>query len=227
MNNKLQAFEQFLTQSKAQIPFLDFSANLVAAALLSYVVGLVYVRYGYALSNRRSFARNFMPITMTTLLIIAIVKSSLALSLGLVGALSIVRFRTAIKEPEELTYTFLAIAIGLGFGAGQGLVTSAAALLILGLIALRRQVSSGEERQNLHLSLSSHGSEKAELPQLVATLKAHCRQVSMKRFDESDDLLEAIFLIEFTGFEQLNQARSALRQSHPTLQIRFLDSSGA
>jgi Ca2+/Na+ antiporter len=48
-----------------------------------------------------------------------IVKSSLALSLGLVGALSIVRFRAAIKEPEELVYLFLVITAGLGCGAGQ------------------------------------------------------------------------------------------------------------
>ena len=53
-----------------------------------------------------------------------IVKSSLALSLGLVGALSIVRFRTPIKEPEELVYLFLAIAIGIGYAAGQTLLTS-------------------------------------------------------------------------------------------------------
>ena len=51
------------------------------------------------------------------------VKSSLALSLGLVGALSIVRFRAAIKEPEELIYLFLTIAAGLGTGAGQIKIT--------------------------------------------------------------------------------------------------------
>lgn len=53
------------------------------------------------------------------ILIISIIKSSIALSLGLVGALSIVRFRTPIKEPEELLYLFVAIAVGLGLGAGQ------------------------------------------------------------------------------------------------------------
>ena len=57
------------------------------------------------------------------MVMITIVKSSLALSLGLVGALSIVRFRTAIKEPEELSYAFLSIAIGLGLGADQRLTT--------------------------------------------------------------------------------------------------------
>jgi len=67
-------------------------------------------------------------------LVIIVVKSSLALSLGLVGALSIVRFRTPIKEPEELVYLFLAIAIGLGYAAGQVLITTILILLILFII---------------------------------------------------------------------------------------------
>ena len=64
-------------------------------------------------------------------MVIVVVKSSLALSLGLVGALSIVRFRTPIKEPEELGYLFLTIAIGLGFGAGYSIITITISLSIL------------------------------------------------------------------------------------------------
>ena len=70
------------------------------------------------------FSKNFIILGLTTTLVITIVKSSLALSLGLVGALSIVRFRAAIKEPEELVYLFLVIATGLGCGAGQLRITS-------------------------------------------------------------------------------------------------------
>ena len=54
------------------------------------------------------------------MVVITIVKSSLALSLGLVGALSIVRFRTPIKETEELIMLFINLAIGLGLGASKG-----------------------------------------------------------------------------------------------------------
>ena len=63
-----------------------------------------------------------------------IVKNSLALSLGLVGALSIVRFRAAIKEPEELIYLFLIIATGLGCGAGQIKITIVGVLFSLFII---------------------------------------------------------------------------------------------
>ena len=61
--------------------------------------------------------------TYASHLIITVIKSSIALSLGLVGALSIIRFRTPIKEPEELAYIFIAVAIGLGLGANQVMAT--------------------------------------------------------------------------------------------------------
>ena len=86
--NKTQTFEQFLTTQSAQILMLEFVVNLLLAGVLAYVLSLVYVRYGRSLSNRRSFSGNFILIAMTTMVIITVVKSSLALSLGLVGAYS-------------------------------------------------------------------------------------------------------------------------------------------
>ena len=109
-----ESFEDFLSVSKVQIPIIWFIINLSLTAVLALILSQIYIRFGRSLSNRRMFSRNFLLITMTTMLIITIVKSSLALSLGLVGALSIIRFRAAIKEPEELAYLFLAISIGLG-----------------------------------------------------------------------------------------------------------------
>ena len=76
------------------------------------------------------------------MLIITIIKSSLALSLRLVGALSNIRFRTAIKEPEELMFLFISIALGLGFGANQTFITLIGFLLII--IAIILLTSSSE-----------------------------------------------------------------------------------
>src|SRR5205823_4007071 len=117
MSSNRHSLGDFLTTQSSQIPINEFVINLILTALLAFILGQVYMKFGSALSNRDMFARNFVMLAMTTMLIISIVKSSLALSLGLVGALSIVRFRAAIKEPEELNYLFLAISIGLGFGA--------------------------------------------------------------------------------------------------------------
>ena len=110
--------------------------NLIIAAIVSVIIKIHYRRYGSVITNREEFSNVFPFITLTTVLVISVVKSSLALSLGLVGALSIVRFRTPIKEPEELAYLFISIAAGLGFGANQTLPTLVSILFILICISL-------------------------------------------------------------------------------------------
>ena len=127
----IQNFNDYLVNSSASIPLINFILNLTVAISLSMVLGKIYVRYGRSLSNRENFSENFQILTVTTMFIITIIKTSLALSLGLVGALSIIRFRTAIKEPEELTYLFISISIGLGIGANQTLITLIAFLVII------------------------------------------------------------------------------------------------
>ena len=135
-SNVSDSFKQFLVTESPQIPLLGFSVNLIAAGLVSSLLGFIYIRYGNSLSNRKSFSKNLILISVTTMVIITIVKSSLALSLGLVGALSIVRFRAAIKEPEELAYLFMAIAIGLGFGADQAATILTAFVIIVVFIVI-------------------------------------------------------------------------------------------
>jgi len=109
----------FFINNNIQINMNSFVLSLITAVLLSLLVQLFYIKFSSTLSNRIHFSKNFVILGTTTCIIIMIVKNSLALSLGLVGALSIVRFRAAIKEPEELVYLFLIIAIGLGCGSGQ------------------------------------------------------------------------------------------------------------
>ena len=93
--------------------------NLALVLFLGQVLSWHYQRFAAVLSNKRKNARLFVLLAATTMLVISVVKSSLALSLGLVGALSIIRFRTPVKEPEELLYLFLSVAVGIGLGADQ------------------------------------------------------------------------------------------------------------
>lgn len=225
--NRIQTFQEYLATTSVQVPVITFIANVILAGILSYILGRVYARFGTSLSNRQQFGRNFMMITMTTTLIISIVKSSLALSLGLVGALSIVRFRAAIKEPEELAYLFLAIGIGLGFGADQARITVTAFVIIVVLLVIRaRFFQKAEGNQNLHLTIYSHNPKKLELAEVIATLKAQCLSVDLKRFDETKEELEASFLVEFADAEQLSKTQAALRQLNDSVKISFLDHKG-
>ena len=127
--------EELLINNNLQnISFYDFLSNLFVAVILGLILSKFYITYSNVISNRRSISNQLVLLAVITSLVISIVKSSLALSLGLVGALSIVRFRTAIKEPEELIYLFIAIAIGLGTGAGQKEIVIIAFIIILLII---------------------------------------------------------------------------------------------
>ncbi len=142
------------------------------------------------------------------------------------GALSIVRFRAAIKEPEEISYLFLCIAIGLGLGASQALLTVMAFAVIVGLLVLRSYRKKPEHFQNLYLTVTCSNSSGPPLDQIVAVLKDGCSSADLRRFDERPDGLEASFVVGFDGFQQLDGIRRNLRSLDGTMQVSFLDNRG-
>lgn len=190
--------------------------------VLGYILSWVYMRYGQSLSNRKRFGSTFPVRALTTMLIITVVKASLALSLGLVGALSIVRFRAAIKEPEELSFLFITIAIGLGLGAGQRAVTIIGFAMIVLAVLLRFYVFQRlDENKNIFLTISSTANAFT-LPELTAVLRENCASVDPKRYDQSGSSTEALFIVEFENFERLEAMRSRLSELDPGLRLTML-----
>jgi hypothetical protein len=219
------SFGDFLTTQSAQIPLNEFILNLVLTALLAFILGRVYVKFGSTLSNREMFARNFVVLAMTTMLIISIVKSSLALSLGLVGALSIIRFRAAIKEPEELNYLFLGISLGLGFGAGQTLLTVVAFGVIILVIALKHLVRRNGQKPNFFLTVSS-ADPQVNLPKILGVLTAHASGSLLTRFDETPEALEASFRVQFDSLDKLDACNTQLRALTNSIRVSYMEERG-
>ena len=142
-----KTLNNFFINENVDINLESFIYNLIAVVLLTYLIKLVYNKYSQSLSNKDYFSKNFVVLGVTTCIVITIVKSSLALSLGLVGALSIVRFRAAIKEPEELVYLFLVIATGLGIGANQVEITSIGIIIALVVVIFLSFFSNNKLRK--------------------------------------------------------------------------------
>jgi len=219
-------WENYLTQAQAQISTPGFIINLILTAITAYILKKIYVRFGQALSNRNIFGNNFVPIAMTTMFIITIVKSSLALSLGLVGALSIVRFRAAIKEPEELVYLFICIAIGLGYGANQVNVTITGFLLIVIAITLIRKSAFKVENSNvMYLTISKKSKTRLDIEKILEVLEKNSLEVDLKRLDESPTTNEISFITSFQTKAQLLELREALYKLDNQLEVTFLDNT--
>jgi uncharacterized membrane protein YhiD involved in acid resistance len=198
--------------------------NLLIGALLSSIVAWYYARFGETFTNRIKLARLLPVLCLTTVLVISVIKSSLALSLGLVGALSIVRFRTAIKEPEELLYLFIAIAIGIGLGAEQRLATVVAIAVLLIFLVSTRLISLRSKRQNLYLNVRVPDSEDADSFQSVQEIVLrHADAVDMRRMDRQDSTLQLTFLLDCQDSQKLTLLMDDLKASLPGGSFSFVD----
>ncbi len=212
--------------SPAPLSLPSYLLNLGLAIVLSLIVAWYYVRFGESLSNRRKFAPTLPFLALITVLVISVVKSSLALSLGLVGALSIVRFRTAIKDPEELMFLFLAIAIGLGLGADQRIATVVAVLVIMAYFLVRarnriRRKSSHSLYLNISLESDSAGGELFK--EINALILEETPEVDIRRLDNQDNHIQATYYLAIQGQDTIANLMERLRSSYPGISISIVE----
>ena len=207
-----------------------FLLNAILAILLSSVLARIYLIYGKTYSDRHLLARTFVVLSLTTMLVITVVKSSLALSLGLIGALSIVRFRTPIKEPEELVYLFYALAIGIGLGAGRKDFTIIMSIIVFGFIIIRAKFRDKDEAlPNLTLIVETgsipHDQKKIRLDRITSSLAPLCTIVNISRVEMLDNKLEAAINIELNNVSSLNQIIDELTKIDKGINFRILDNA--
>ncbi|MFQ5416328.1 MAG: DUF4956 domain-containing protein [Myxococcota bacterium] len=221
--------EHFAVQlpTGAPLSLVNLLINLAIGVPLALILRWHFERFGSTLSNREEFAQVFPFILLTTTLIITIVKSSLALSLGLVGALSIVRFRTPIKEPEELAYLFFSISMGLGLGADQTVPTVVAGLVILTVIAALRMTRRRSEKTKLYLSvdLEGPGGNPDRIDSLNELIARHVRASDLRRLDARDGGLEATYFVDVDESNRLSALIDELNRAVPGIGVSFIDQS--
>lgn len=216
-------FQKFLIAENSNISVSDFIINAVIVVVLGLLLELTYRKCGTSLSNRKGFGSSFILLAVTTMIIIVTVKSSFALSLGLVGALSIVRFRAAIKEPEELVYLFIAISIGLVLGANQRIIALLGFAVLMIIVWARFLTRKSLTHQNLFLTIQSSEEGKLELSTIVTLVGKHFKAADLKRYDESLDGLEVAFLIEAKNPEKLQAFHDELKGLYKQVQISFIE----
>jgi len=154
-------FKSSFLENVASVSILDMVLAMVLAFGLGLFIYLIYKKTYQGVMYSSSFGLTLVALTMITTLVILAVTSNVVLSLGMVGALSIVRFRTAIKEPLDIAFLFWAIAAGIVLAAGM-IPLAVFGSIVIGLILLffaNRRESS--DPYITVLRCSSSESEKA------------------------------------------------------------------
>lgn len=211
-----------LAGTNIEIDLQNFVINLFIVGILSYFIKLLYIRFSTTLSNREEFSKNFVILGITTCIVITVVKNSLALSLGLVGALSIVRFRAAIKEPEELVYLFLIIATGLGAGAGQikitvyGILFSGIIIFFNSLLRTKEITKSGV--LNLGIITKKRINE-FETNKILAIVQKNIKELKFVSLSSTDENTTINLNIKAKDTKQLSRLTNQINKNYPSTKV--------
>ena len=203
--------------------------SFISCFLASFCLKFVYEERSTSLSGKYQIGLIIPILSLVTFLVILIVKSSLALSLGLIGALSIVRFRTPIKEPEELVYLFLAIALGIGFGAGQIVITSGVFVTIILLIwfVLSKKDISKNLDYNLVIqwSKSNKQTSGSELENIINRLKEIFTDVTIVRVEKLEEGKSMIVArTSLVNVKQIESINNNLEKDFKDVKVSFYES---
>lgn len=128
----------------------DMLVAIGLSCVLSLFIVYIYKSTYAGVSFSKNFAGCLIMISMVTTLVILVISSNIVLSLGMVGALSIVRFRTAVKEPADTAFLFWAIATGIICGAGY-ITIAVLATLLVGLLAVLLHTFSGRQKTDSYM----------------------------------------------------------------------------
>lgn len=216
----------FTTGVIARIEILELFKNLILSVVFALILSFVIARFSRIIGDRSQYTLIFLVLMPTMVLIITVVKSSLALSLGLVGALSIVRFRTPIKEPEELVYLFIAIAVGLGLGANQTLPTSLAFLFIMLVLVSAALFRRGQTTRGVFLDVDgSPAGGGAGVDSLCEVFRQRKIPFELRRYNESPDAVSATFLVEADSTRDLETIVEEMRRKVASGSVTIIDRS--
>jgi hypothetical protein len=213
----------FFLNENVSISTGNFVQHLLVTLVLSLLVKIVYTKFSTTISNKKEFSKNFVILGLTTCIVITIVKSSLALSLGLVGALSIVRFRAAIKEPEELAYLFLIIAIGLGAGAGQIIIITIGTIASLTVIVFLYSLNTKEKNkinENLHFTISIDNKlSTKDIDNLIKIIERHVSHLELSSLNQSNKNLIINLILILKNTNSVTTLNEIILKNYPTANI--------
>lgn len=159
-----------LEQFSGSVSSIDVLLSLLIAFLIAVYIIFIYRKTFSGVIYSKAFTMSLMLLAMVTALIIRTISSNLALSLGMVGALSIVRFRTAVKEPVDTAFMFWAICAGIMSGAGLYIAAFIASLL-LGILFLLGNLFGFKATNQYLLIIRYQGNCEAQVNQVIKTLK--------------------------------------------------------
>jgi uncharacterized membrane protein YhiD involved in acid resistance len=212
-------FKSFTNISFTTYSFESFILNLFMALLCGYLVSLFY-RWSYRGPNYTvSFVQAIVVLSMVTALVIMVIGNNLARAFGLVGAMSIIRFRTAVKDTHDIVFIFFALAVGMAAGVGLRLHALFGSIFIGSILMMLHRMNYAKIHKKEFLLQFQCFMRTDESPYLDI-LERHCKRFKLVNMQSTgeEDMYELSFYVELKD-----------RSGHPALlnelnRLREIDS---
>lgn len=188
---------KYLIEYNMEIPVFQVLAGMLVALILGLCIYRVYKWTYTGMLYSKEFNVTIVMISLITTLVIMIIGSNLALSLGLVGALSIIRFRTAVKDAKDAAYLFWAIGVGLSCGTGIYTIGIIGSFFIGATLVFLYKLKSVDEKSYL-LVVSGQCIQQEALESLIRT---KCKRFALRMSDVTADTQELTYELSLKSVE--------------------------
>tara|TARA_B110000977_G_C11071943_1_gene489823 strand:- start:1681 stop:2358 length:678 start_codon:yes stop_codon:yes gene_type:complete len=205
----------------------DFLIGFFLIIIFSFAIKIIYEKYSLSVSNKVLTSSLFPLFGMAIFIIVITIKSSLVLSLGLVGALSIIRFRTAVKEQEQIIFLLILTAVSISIAAGQYMFSLCLVLFIFFYSAYRKRTylsSSISNNDQLVLKFDSLNPKKLE--EITNYLTSTGTEVTIQNYNIKPDYTVLVLKISNIDVGFLISLESEIQEMQNTtlLDLQLINS---
>lgn len=211
---------KYLIENNVGISVTQILISMCITVLLSMFIYWVYKKTYSGVMYSKNFNITIMLISTVTSMVMMIIGSNLALSLGMVGALSIIRFRSAIKDPKDIGFLFWGIAIGLSTGTGIYIIGIIGSIVIAFLLFI---FDRGIYNDNCYL-LIVKGND-INFDKIESIIKEHTSKFNLKMKNSTDIFTEATYEIKLKRNED-NEILRELKTIENIININIVSYNG-
>ena len=231
INQPVNSLQNQLTES-ININLSQGIIIILVSLVCGFIVRKLYLNYTLTYSSPRGFGNTLAMVLLSVSALIAVVKSSLALSLGLVGALSVVRFRTAVKEPFTLSFILWSVCLGISIGAEQFIFTVVILLagsIIIFILFRKTILSSKTKNNNINqftadtLMISSENS--SSIYKAFQKLSELVTSFNVKSISSSSSNTLAVVMINVSDTQELQLITETLKKECEITTISFYNNA--
>lgn len=217
MFNDLQSLNLF------PVSIFEIMKNIIVALCCGLFIAYIYYKSYRGVGYSSAFVNSMIILTMVTAIVIMVIGNNLARAFGLVGAMSIIRFRTAVKDTQDIIFIFFALAIGMASGVGYYKIAIFGSVFVGIIILLLAKFNITSPRQNEYLLQFNFQPNGETSPPYIPILNKYCRRhtVVNAKTIEDQDIMEFSYYVKLKNKEKNQEFMRELRDTHGVKNINL------